>query len=68
MAYGSKAFSSREFVVTERGSYDLRTADTCQCNPRLSGLLITCPDCGTIYGSLSEQALPAMPREKRRWD
>lgn len=42
------------YVVTEAGSHDLRVAPTCSCNPRLAGLLIECPDCGTIYGSLRD--------------
>jgi hypothetical protein len=45
-----------EYVVTEKGHHDLRVADLCQCNPRLAGLLIECPDCGTVYGSLRDSA------------
>jgi len=47
--------SDREgWTITERGRLDLECAATCQCNPRLVGLLIECPNCGTVYGSLKE--------------
>ena len=42
------------YVVTEKGSHDLRVVDTCNCNPHLAGLLIVCEDCGTVYGSVRE--------------
>jgi len=44
------------YVLTEQGRLDLLTVATCDCNPRLAGLLIQCPDCGTIYGSLRDSA------------
>lgn len=42
------------YVLTEKGRYDIECAPVCHCNPRLSGLLIECPDCGTVYGSVRE--------------
>jgi hypothetical protein len=42
------------YVVTEQGKLDLRCVPTCECNPRLVGLLLECPDCGTVYGSLRD--------------
>jgi hypothetical protein len=45
-----------DFALTEKGKLDWRTAQTCCCNPRLVGLLIECPDCGTIYGSLRDSS------------
>jgi len=45
---------SIRYVVTERGRLDLELARRCECNPRLAGLLIECPDCGTVYGSLRD--------------
>jgi hypothetical protein len=43
------------YVITEQGRYDLHLGQTCQCNPRLAGLLIECSKCGTIYGSLNDR-------------
>lgn len=42
------------FRVTEKGAYDLIMAETCQCVPKLSGLIVQCPACGTCYGYLTE--------------
>jgi hypothetical protein len=42
------------YVLTERGRLDLETAEECECSPRLAGLLIECPECGTIYGSVRD--------------
>jgi hypothetical protein len=44
----------RGWWITERGRLDLQTCKQCLCNPRLAGLLIECPECGTIYGTLRE--------------
>jgi len=57
------------FVITEQGRHDLVTAQPCNCNPRLVGLLIECPDCGTIYGSLRDGiGGTGNGPVKRRWD
>lgn len=57
------------YVLTEKGRYDLEAADRCDCNPRLAGILIECPDCGTIYGSVRDSALDSnAPRWKSRRD
>lgn len=42
------------YVVTEQGKLDLLTLETCQCNPRLAGLLVVCECCGTVYGSVKD--------------
>jgi hypothetical protein len=42
------------YVVTEAGSHDLRCVPTCDCNPKLAGLLIVCDGCGTVYGSVRD--------------
>jgi hypothetical protein len=42
------------YVVTEQGRLDLEQVPTCECNPKLAGLLLECPECGTIYGSLRD--------------
>lgn len=52
----ARAQAGGPYVLTEKGKFDLLTADECHCNPRLSGLLLTCPDCGTIYGSLRDSS------------
>lgn len=43
------------YVITEQGRLDLYAGDLCRCNPRLAGLLVECPECGTVYGSLRER-------------
>jgi hypothetical protein len=43
------------YVITEAGRYDLHLGETCQCNPRLAGLLVECAKCGTVYGSLRDR-------------
>lgn len=43
--------------ITEQGRHDLLCAALCQCNPRLAGLIIQCPDCGTVYGSVADTSL-----------
>jgi hypothetical protein len=45
--------------VTERGSLDLRTADTCVCEPKIFGLLVKCIHCETVYGEMRD------PRDRR---
>lgn len=60
------AATTDDYVVTEKGSHDLRVVETCVCNPRLVGLLIECPDCGTVYGSVKESVGWGMhARDKR---
>lgn len=46
------------YVLTEKGKYDLLFHQDCDCNPRLAGILIQCPDCGTVFGSISEALSP----------
>ena len=53
--------------ITEQGRYDLIFCSTCQCNPRLSGLLVTCVHCGTVYGHLNELAKPKRARPRGRF-
>lgn len=40
--------------ITEKGRYDLLTAETCECKPHLVGLLVECPTCGTVYGHIRD--------------
>ena len=57
------------WTITEQGRLDLQVMPECKCNPRLVGLLIECPECGTIYGSLKESTgRDSGAREKHRWD
>lgn len=58
------------YVVTESGKLASIAADRCYCDPKLSGLLLECPQCGTVYGSL-RQSFPSLSqhtRDKRPWD
>lgn len=49
------------YVVTEQGRYDLLCAPTCLCKPKLSGLLLSCPECGTVWGHVSESGRKYKP-------
>lgn len=42
------------WVVTQQGHEDLRSCETCRCEPRIVGLLVECRLCGTVYGHLRE--------------
>jgi hypothetical protein len=56
------------YVVTEQGRLDAESAPTCYCRPILAGLLVACPDCGTVFGSLRDSVERNMARqEKHRW-
>lgn len=48
--------------ITEQGRLDLACAASCDCNPRLAGILIQCPECGTVYGTQTDLSLPAKDR------
>jgi hypothetical protein len=54
------------YVLTEKGRLDIETSLLCHCNPRLSGLLIQCPECGTIYGTLRDSIPTGGSRDKWR--
>lgn len=54
------------YVITEQGRYDLIMSRTCQCDPRLKGLLVQCAECGTVYGHLAE--LDKAGRRARSWN
>lgn len=40
------------YVITEAGRLAELTAEFCQCDPKLVGVLFECPECGTVFGSL----------------
>jgi hypothetical protein len=40
------------YVVTDAGREALESIDSCDCEIRLSGVLLTCAECGTVYGSV----------------
>jgi hypothetical protein len=50
-----RAAQDSGYVVTEKGKLDAHMPGECKCNPRLVGLLIECPECGTVYGSLRDR-------------
>ena len=45
------------YVLTAKGREDLEQADVCRCHIKLVGLLVECPECGTVYGYTSESAM-----------
>jgi hypothetical protein len=57
MRYPRLGDSDERYWVTEKGILDLLTAPKCKCEIKLSGLLVTCQECGTVYGYLKDQAL-----------
>jgi hypothetical protein len=42
------------YVLTAKGREDLVYAPLCQCKPRIVGLLMECPECGTVWGHLKD--------------
>ena len=42
------------FTITELGRLMAETAPPCQCELKLVGLLLECPNCGTVYGNMRE--------------
>lgn len=56
LAMQERAYSTRGcgFVLTPEGRDALLDADVCICAPKLAGLLLQCPDCGTVWGSLRQ--------------
>jgi hypothetical protein len=64
-AQSSVAYGPR-YVVTPQGHRDLTDCSTCDCHIRLTGLLVECPDCGTIYGYTRDSAMASsLPQAKR---
>lgn len=55
MALSQSVRSTDRWTITSVGHEDLATCDTCDCRPRMVGLLVECPVCGTVYGSLRER-------------
>lgn len=41
--------------VTARGKEAAQDPEICHCVPKLAGLLLICPLCDTVYGSLRDQ-------------
>lgn len=54
------------YVLTEAGRNALAMAVECECKIRLIGVLLSCDECGTVYGSLKDQRLPAFKRMRTR--
>lgn len=53
------------YVVTPEGHEDLVHADVCYCRPKLVGLLIECPDCGTVYGYTRDSSMASSPYQRK---
>jgi hypothetical protein len=53
------------YVVTKRGHEDLVHAELCHCRPKFVGLLIECPDCGTVWGYAKDSALNSPQHHKK---
>ena len=46
------------YRLTPVGYTDLHNADTCVCELRMSGLLLACDGCGTVYGFVRDAGRP----------
>jgi hypothetical protein len=42
------------YRITAEGKLAWRNLPTCKCCPKLDGLLITCQECGTVFGTLRD--------------
>jgi hypothetical protein len=52
----------RAWVITELGRDAAERAEFCACDVKLTGILFTCPDCDTVYGSIKEATKPRAQR------
>jgi len=50
------------WTITEKGRKAADETLYCVCDVRLNGILFTCPDCGTVYGSMREAHKPRAQR------
>ena len=66
MRVSSRVTDEVRWAITEQGRYDLIMLPTCQCDPRLPGLLVTCTRCGTVYGHVSELSVQSYSHKTRR--
>lgn len=55
MALSQSVRSTDRWTITSAGREALAHCDNCLCRPRIVGLLVECPDCGTVYGNLREE-------------
>lgn len=46
--------SDERIDITPQGRYDLLSVATCDCRPKMLGVLLQCPSCGTVYGHEAE--------------
>jgi uncharacterized Zn finger protein len=53
------------YVVTAKGRDDLRRAEQCECQLRITGLLVECPECGTVYGYTRESSMSNSPYARK---
>jgi hypothetical protein len=53
------------YTITAEGREDLMHAATCDCHVRLVGLLVECPECGTVYGYTAESSMAGSPYARK---
>lgn len=46
--------ASTGYRITREGALAWRNLPTCNCCPKLDGLLIVCHECGTVFGTLRD--------------
>lgn len=49
------------YVLTDAGREALRSSTRCWCQIRLTGLIMECRICGTVYGLIREQSATSSP-------
>jgi len=60
MSGNSTVPKTARYVLTDQGKRALDTpAQLCHCTIRFAGLVIECPECGTVYGLWRDAPLPA---------
>lgn len=54
----------RAWVITDLGRRAYEDLPICTCRPTLTGIMVSCPDCGTVYGYLKD-GLANRPKAQR---
>lgn len=67
MTTSDSVASGVRYVLTEAGRTALSEAVECKCQIRLTGVLLACVECGTVYGSIREDRKSRPRRGARGW-
>jgi hypothetical protein len=50
------------WTITQQGRNAINDYDHCVCDVKLMGVILACPDCGTVYGSIKDMKRPRATR------